>query len=552
MKNQWKPERFPAQPPVQAGQPKKITPAIAQPRISPSLHVKHPVAPAVYRPQPTPNVLQRKTVGNQPRTQSGSKPVAPPIYRPQAVPKCLQAKMPDPAVKSSRPAPVAPPVYRPQPLPKALQLRKPLEQQPKGLVQPKASMQPRNPSAVLQASLSVQKKLMRPQSAAAAQPPAVSRKTPLDRPASKPLQPKYGPQAQAAIQTRMNAHGGLRGGASNPHQTHRPLLSRPGRSTVLQLATTAEMITATLNTDEIAEEAGSLGITADNYRTMLIEVDTQELTESFSAEQGFVGVGWFERPLDTASCYRQSSRLLDLLRTNNDQLASASARGSEGRDALVLVVNALTAHIRQQNVANQPTIYRVACGEHGFALIVRDGRVEQLESFANERTLRTSATANRRYTVDNVCTSLTNLVAANIRTRGAAAASMGWNADGIGLGAGFPENLGDKGFNWECSLMGNEEDIQERIEERITANRQLVTRRYRTARASLGRRRAQEERALEMALAALRARGRGNARGGGRRNPRRGEVVRAPVPVRGRARGRGGRGAVRGRGVVRR
>ncbi|HEX7333639.1 MAG TPA: hypothetical protein VF290_19205 [Pyrinomonadaceae bacterium] len=508
-----KPERFPVQLSVQAGQQKKITPGVAQRKVGPTVQARHPVAPAVYRPQPTPKVLQRKTVGSQqaPHTQS-AKPVAPPpVYRPQAVPKCLQTKMAPvaPAVKSS-------PVYRPQPVPKVLQpkpqspsatvaprLHQPA---PKSLVQPKTIMPSRKPPGILQASLSGQKNSIQPKTAETARPQA-----------PKPHQPKYAPQA---------------------------------RSMVLQLATTAELITQTLNTDEIAGEAARLGIDADNYRAMLIELETQELSNSLSDVQGYVGVGWFRNPLEPASCYPQSIRLLNLLRTNDAQLAADSARGSEGRDALVRVVGTLTAHIRRQHRAGQPTIYRVACGEHGFALIVRDGMVEHLESFASERTLRESATNNYHYSVDNVCNNLTNLVSANINTRRAAARRMGWNGDALGLGAGFPGNLGDKGFNWECSLMGDEHDIQQRVEARIAANRRLVTRQYGRANTALERRRAQEERMLaEMAAALLRERrrGRGNARAA--RPVRADEALRIQVNDRRRPRGgRGVRGRARGRG----
>ena len=64
-----------------------------------------PVAPPVYRPQSTPNVLLRKV------------PVAPPVYRPQLAPKVLQKKS-SPLSKPETPnaraqKPSAPPVYRP-------------------------------------------------------------------------------------------------------------------------------------------------------------------------------------------------------------------------------------------------------------------------------------------------------------------------------------------------------------------------------------------------------------------------------------------------------
>lgn len=48
------------------------------------------------------------------------RPVAPPVYRPQPTPHCVQAKMPHPA-HAHRPG--APPVYRPQPQPKVLQTK---------------------------------------------------------------------------------------------------------------------------------------------------------------------------------------------------------------------------------------------------------------------------------------------------------------------------------------------------------------------------------------------------------------------------------------------
>ncbi|MDQ3742879.1 MAG: hypothetical protein M3444_00565 [Acidobacteriota bacterium] len=48
-----------------------------------------PQPPPVYRPQPTPKVLQPKAAA----PQAGKTPAAPPVYRPQPVPKVLQAKM---------------------------------------------------------------------------------------------------------------------------------------------------------------------------------------------------------------------------------------------------------------------------------------------------------------------------------------------------------------------------------------------------------------------------------------------------------------------------
>ena len=87
----------------------------------------------VYNPQPTPRVLQKKTVAEPvvTRAQSSGKPNAPPAYRPQPVPKVLQTKINNrpAAANSERKQPQAPPAFRPQPVPKVLQ-QKPRVGQP--------------------------------------------------------------------------------------------------------------------------------------------------------------------------------------------------------------------------------------------------------------------------------------------------------------------------------------------------------------------------------------------------------------------------------------
>lgn len=81
-----------------------------------------PVPPPVYRPQPTQQVLQRKSVPTQtaPPAKSGRGLIAPPVYRPQPVPKVLQRKTAAtssgarPPISQSKFSPSAPPVYRPE------------------------------------------------------------------------------------------------------------------------------------------------------------------------------------------------------------------------------------------------------------------------------------------------------------------------------------------------------------------------------------------------------------------------------------------------------
>jgi hypothetical protein len=92
-----------------------------------------PVAPPVYRPHPTPKVLQPKAAAPQVRKA----PAAPPVYRPQPSLKCLQPRaatpqqstpgrakaVPEPpsATRVLQPKAAAPPVYRPQPTSTVLQ-----------------------------------------------------------------------------------------------------------------------------------------------------------------------------------------------------------------------------------------------------------------------------------------------------------------------------------------------------------------------------------------------------------------------------------------------
>lgn len=77
----------------------KKAPIVAQLKTAVSApSVKRPAAPPVYRPQPLPKVLQRKSSPSSSSdvSQSRKRPVAPrigpPVYRPQPVPRVLQTK----------------------------------------------------------------------------------------------------------------------------------------------------------------------------------------------------------------------------------------------------------------------------------------------------------------------------------------------------------------------------------------------------------------------------------------------------------------------------
>lgn len=72
---------------------------VTQPKVAPNQHDSRralPAAPPVYRPQPTPKVLQAKANIHRPPNagtqRSPTRPVAPAVYRPQPFPKVLQRK----------------------------------------------------------------------------------------------------------------------------------------------------------------------------------------------------------------------------------------------------------------------------------------------------------------------------------------------------------------------------------------------------------------------------------------------------------------------------
>ncbi len=92
---------------------KGIVQPFRQPRPVSAPGIKTPIAPPVYRPQPTPKVLQLKkapTATTAATAAARKPPVPPPAYRPQPTPKVLQRKTAAP-----------PPAYRPAPTPKVLQ-----------------------------------------------------------------------------------------------------------------------------------------------------------------------------------------------------------------------------------------------------------------------------------------------------------------------------------------------------------------------------------------------------------------------------------------------
>lgn len=97
----------------------RFRPALAQLKSAvSSQRTKQPVAPSIYRPQPVPKVLQKKSYSSASPQAATRQPIAPPVYRPQSLPKVLQTKRASSQSTHTGQAPrqpIAPPVYRAQP-----------------------------------------------------------------------------------------------------------------------------------------------------------------------------------------------------------------------------------------------------------------------------------------------------------------------------------------------------------------------------------------------------------------------------------------------------
>lgn len=141
-------------------------PAIQPKAATPPQQPRPPVAPPVYRPQPVPKVLQRKTVTPQPppSPQPQRKPCVPPAAcRTPPVPKVLQPSM---ATAPPRPA-----TSQPRQLPARAPVQSPRQEKS---IQPRTATAAHKPEAVLPARRPPQNRVLQPK----APVPAQARKTP--------------------------------------------------------------------------------------------------------------------------------------------------------------------------------------------------------------------------------------------------------------------------------------------------------------------------------------------------------------------------------------
>jgi hypothetical protein len=134
--------------------------------------LKRPIAPPLYRPQPVPKVLQKKSYSsaNPHADRAQPHPLAPPVYRPQQAPKVLQTKSSLSQIGNNRAAqlrPVAPPVYRPE---------------AEKIVQQQTISQLRLAPTTSPAYRSGQKRSAQPKMASAAPAPTLPKGAPVHRP----------------------------------------------------------------------------------------------------------------------------------------------------------------------------------------------------------------------------------------------------------------------------------------------------------------------------------------------------------------------------------
>jgi hypothetical protein len=96
-----------------AGLAHRFKPAIAQMKTAPDAVMKTSpnTPPPVYRPQPTPRVLQKKSKDQSSASQANRIPVALPVYRPQTSPGVLQAKSIARTINSARHVPSSAPIH---------------------------------------------------------------------------------------------------------------------------------------------------------------------------------------------------------------------------------------------------------------------------------------------------------------------------------------------------------------------------------------------------------------------------------------------------------
>jgi hypothetical protein len=180
------------------------------------------------------------------------------------------------------------------------------------------------------------------------------------------------------------------------------------------------------------------------------------------------------------ACFDAAERLLTLLGANNVGLQrNGGQMPVPDVPTLVNLVGVLTAAMTASDNAGTPTVFRIEFAAHGFALIVRENRVEHLQSFAHESILMESIVADRAYTVGNAIGWLGDMASNDPVRRRTGAHNFGWNSDGIeitdkqpGVARAVVPQLGR--FRWWSDPMATLDVITERVARQIQNARQAV------------------------------------------------------------------------------
>lgn len=180
------------------------------------------------------------------------------------------------------------------------------------------------------------------------------------------------------------------------------------------------------------------------------------------------------------ACFDAAERLLTLLGANNVGLQQNGGQMAvPDVPTLVNLVGALTTAMTASDNAGAPTVFRIEFAAHGFALIVRENRVEHLQSFAHESILMESIVGDRSYTVADAVGWLGDMASNDPVRRRSGAQRFGWNSDGIEITNKPPAanrvvvaQLGR--FRWWSDPMATLDVITERVARQIQHARQAV------------------------------------------------------------------------------
>jgi hypothetical protein len=448
--------------PLRFGQAKPSSSSIQQMR-------KQPVAPPVYRPQPTPQVLQRKVAAGQPIAgQAKPTPAAPPVYRPH-IPKVLQRKIDTkqyPGGDHTSPTLQAPPVYRPQPVPKVLQLKKAGIQPP---LADQATSHPLSPPVYNpRRNIIVQPKM------SAAQPQKMLAGAPLrsQQTASRPLHPnlqKHGAPGPEAV------------GGSHPNQFIAARSHVVQRMLVEKSEETAEVQSIG---EIILDIAKRLRITKEEVLSIVADQDLTQEVEDAKNSSGGLRQWKKDKQLSLkkwqtwTSCFATAERLYKLLETD-----TTAEGGSQGGNEIYLrsTMTFLCEQIKKAAISPIGHIFSIQIGasDHAFTIFVRGGRCEVVQSFAGESGESLGMNIKRGqaniFTADQLCPHLINMCKAQ---EGRKASSIALFDGEIMLSPKGADLWPTLSLRWQMSPLPQDQQIIELFHDKMKSNLMILRKEF--------------------------------------------------------------------------